>query len=353
MRRARRGGKDETPLRAMTSNFVAAWLSAVTDVVEGSSEGNPQANGQSVADEHMEYGDWSDRYNRPIPLKMKTHTDLGNWDSKLFGSPQLERLLRFFMFIVNESPDTKISEQLVEDATATGFKSLMAGSNTFSQDQAASLISLVVAKALQDTYAPLVAYLCSTASETLKRVAPISFGVLDSRRGDRSRTGETNLQDMRGYSYFASTLREIFETYAERIGELCLKQCTDELKCSQFVSLRSWSDVLKGSQSFSMKDVRTCAQEVFGEVSETITQNLVLAAHHYFLVFFPRDVSAEVLQEVASLDSAELEAMFEMEQVREQLEADEKNLKNDLEKMIAHETDLRGLAGAFSRFKTV
>jgi hypothetical protein len=49
-------GLDVTKLRSITSNFVADWLQVVVQLIDGSTEGNPGLNGQTVDEEDAQYG---------------------------------------------------------------------------------------------------------------------------------------------------------------------------------------------------------------------------------------------------------------------------------------------------------
>ena len=96
-------GLDVTKLRSITSNFVADWLQVLVQLIDGSTEGNPAVNGQTVEEEDTLYGDFSgfklkyvnhfqkrsmgNTSNHPIPTQS---SDIRNWDVKIYGGTQLE-----------------------------------------------------------------------------------------------------------------------------------------------------------------------------------------------------------------------------------------------------------------------
>ena len=43
-------------LRSAVSNYVADWLQVVIQLIDGSTEGNPSFNGQTLEQENIEYG---------------------------------------------------------------------------------------------------------------------------------------------------------------------------------------------------------------------------------------------------------------------------------------------------------
>lgn len=94
--------------------------------MDGSTEGNPSLNGETLEEENANYGnvlslhrdhldvyDWFDHKNDPIPIsataeqvfKPITWTErdqMKNWENRVYGGPQFERMIMLFKTIVSQ-----------------------------------------------------------------------------------------------------------------------------------------------------------------------------------------------------------------------------------------------------------
>jgi hypothetical protein len=73
----------------------------------------------------------------------------------------------------------------------------------------------------------------------MKRIAEIAFSVMESRSTSRkvlSRASQNeDLQNMKGYKYFQSIVRDVFFSYVDNIGSICKSKCLEEVNCTNLI----------------------------------------------------------------------------------------------------------------------
>jgi len=160
---------------------------------------------------------------------------------------------------------------------------------------------------------------------------------------------------MKGYSYFTTTVKEIFNQKVEKTAAACKQKCMDELACTQLVAFPDIANKYELSDpdnsDASQKLLLSLVTMLFSEIRSIVTNNILLKCHHFFLVSMPRDLSGEILSDISSFDDKLMEEMFDLTKVKQDLKTEEAketlNMKNYQEK----EFSLRDLATQFSRFK--
>ncbi len=115
------------------SNYVADWLQVVVQLIDGSTEGNPNINGQTLEEEDAREGaEWLDHHGQII----RTHNlSISNADGRLYGGHQFERLLNVFKVsycthsppqeIVNHPTVAKIGMKELADSSCVAINDRM------------------------------------------------------------------------------------------------------------------------------------------------------------------------------------------------------------------------------------
>jgi len=341
---------DVVKLRSITSNYVADWLQVLVQLIDGSTEGNPALNGQNLEEEDSAFGEWMDYRNHFIPVN-PTNATIKNWEMKLYGGQQFERMMNVFNFITHHSDIFAITMKDVEDAVAVGSQR----NNMYDYELVASHI---VQNKIKEVFVTLIEQLCKRGEFIMKRLADIGFGILESRSAKKTgvKTDETPLQSMRGYSYFQSTVRDIFCEYVDKTSQICLTKCMDEIACTQLIYWNSTGNAnahLPKSKSLDKNYALEMAKKLFNENRDIIIDNILLKCHNRFLVVMQRDLSGEILKDTSSFDDKSLEEMFELRVAKEKLKRDEEREKQAQQSFQEKETVLRDLATQFSRLKLV
>jgi len=89
---------------------------------------------------------------------------------------------------------------------------------------------------------------------------------------------------------------------------------------------------------------------LFNELRITITNNILLKGHNYFLVQMQRDLSGEILKDISAFEDKLLEEIFELKKAKEELKLEEEKEKAELQSLQEKEVQLRDLSTQFSRF---
>lgn len=108
---------DKNKLRALASNYVSEFLRQLVELLDSrqsSLEGNPNTNGQTLDEEKAACGktfifprtqlsgEWTDEFGNPIkfdPAEWK----IPNYQTRLYGGQQLERLLAEFRIVAEHT----------------------------------------------------------------------------------------------------------------------------------------------------------------------------------------------------------------------------------------------------------
>jgi len=321
-------------------------------------------NGQTLEEENIEFvdllSDWVDVDNHPI-LIYPLHR-IKNVDTKLYGGQQFERMTSVFKAIVSQPQISTITKDELEDAAAV-TQSQSASNNLSDYCWVACHL---VKHHINKVFIPLIDQVVKRGSLIMKRLADIAFIAMENRSASdlkrvglqQSVVGFDNLQSLKGYSYFQSTVRDIFYAHVDKIAQMCKDKCMDEIGCCQ---LLYW-ELTSGISNYSISDVKggtnekvlsTLATQMFEEMRDMIADNILLKSHNFFLVFMQRNLSGEILKDTSSFDEKLMEEMFELKMVKEQLKQQEEREKHNLQSFQEREVNLRDLSAQFSRFRLV
>jgi len=341
-------GLDSTKLRSQASNYAADWLQIVVNLIDGSTEGNPILNGQTLEEENLDYEvlDWFNYRHESIEIRA-TKDQMRDWDNKLYGGHQFERMILLFKCIVNQEGLSKISSQEIDEAVV-----LAVGPKNFMSEYIWAA-SLIVQRKVERLFEPLVEQMCKRGAFIMKRLADIAFNSVEmrgsgARRAKQSGNSE-DFQNQRGYSYFRSIVKDIYNQYVDRIASMCKEKCMNEVLCSQLIYWEL-NNLNQRSDESTENLLNNLATNLFNDLRVTITNNILLKGHNFFLVQMQQDLSGEVLKEISAFEDKLLEEIFELKKAKEELKAEEEKERMDIQSFQDKELQLRDLSTQFSRF---
>ena len=295
-------GLDINKLRSLISNYVADWLQVIVQLIDGSTEGIPSINGQMLQDEDLllstswfsnnninnnnttfnsinsngNQGINSKNFNESvIPAMLSIRTG----DLKLYGGSQLERTLELFKNIVQQPVISTIDSNDIEEAATLSLQ--------INQFEIIKISSQIAKRRSEIVYRPLINHLCNRAQLIMTRLSDIAFNILETRRTSRitSRNIGDLLVKIKGFTYFQGVCKDIYQNYIDSISHLCLEKMNDELQCSELLYWDSGDQLLQlNKQNDTTTTILTVSGQIFDDLQDTLTTNILLKAHHYFLV---------------------------------------------------------------------
>jgi len=341
---------DNHKLRSIASNYVVNFLQVVEKLISGTSEGNPSVNGQTLEEEKSScgMGDWVDLYNQPTRFEPE-EWKIPYWDNKIYGGQQFERLLAEFKAI---SGRTAIPEVTGDDiATAAGISKL---NNVPNYAWAAS--DLAQQKS-QDAFVPLIEQLTSRAVYIMKRLTEISEKVLEGRKKKYLEDmGFSSTDDVDRYPYFTYHVKDLYFKFVDNAAKICKEKCLDEFYSTKTIywDLTSeYSDRQLPLERNDLEDTKTAvvhlATELFSELRDRITRNVLLKFYNFFLVPMQNELWNEIQGKVNTLPESALEQIFEVQQTKDKLKDTSKQFQEELNKLAEKDKQFMHYAAAFSK----
>jgi len=163
-------GLDIQKLRSLTSNYVADWLQTVSQLIDSEEVMNP-TYGQSLEEEYENSSleNWTTFDGDVVPVSSFKYR-IRNSDLRLFGGPQIERLLSVMKIIISNPDNFKVD--LKDYDVILKSNSLENALNSASH--------LIIHKS--KSYYHSVEQLCNRANAILKRVSSMAFSVMEKKR---------------------------------------------------------------------------------------------------------------------------------------------------------------------------
>eukprot|EP01111_Echinosteliopsis_oligospora_P000111 TRINITY_DN1010_c1_g1_i3.p1 TRINITY_DN1010_c1_g1~~TRINITY_DN1010_c1_g1_i3.p1 ORF type:complete len:918 (-),score=330.40 TRINITY_DN1010_c1_g1_i3:58-2811(-) len=351
-------------LRGIASNYVVSFLQILEQLLQGTVEGQPTINGQTLDEEKQGHGDgdWYGANNRPIKFDPATWGVL-YWDSKLYGGQQFERLLSEFKAV---SDHTDITEVTMDDvATAAGVNKLNNLPN-----YAWAACDLAGQKS-QEALAPLIDQLCDRAIYIMKRLTDVAEKIADSRKKkwqSSYRTGvntsssssshhhhhhhsvKTNdISNIEQYPYFTHHVKDLYFKFVDKTAEKCKKKCMSEFMETKTIhwdyTENPQTQVLPVDRaSMSIEDTRSTVfnltKTMFTSLRNRIVRNVLLKFYNFFLVPIQNDLWGDIQGKVNSLSDADLEQIFEISATKDKLQEDKKYLSSVVQKCAEQDSSL-------------
>jgi hypothetical protein len=341
-------GLNGSKLRAIANTFVTDFLQLIERLLAGTAEGNPTVTGQTLSEEKGAQGDveWVDTFNHIIPVDAEKW-NIPFWNSKLYGGQQFERLLAEFKAV---SDHTEISEVSMDDvATAAGINKV---NNVPNYAWAAADLAQHQS---QDALLPLIEQVCNRVVYVMKRLHSIAEKIMDSRKkkwpADRIDVENTDL-----YPYFTSHVKDLYYKFIDSTAKHCKEKCLDEFystktifwELTEFTDRKLPTDRADKNPDEIKQSVAKLASELFRNIRDRITKNVMLKFYNYFLVPMQVDLWNEIHNKVMTLDDGQLDQFFQVNPTKEKLKTDEKNLDAVLKKTAEQEAQFMDAARQFA-----
>jgi len=339
-------GLDIQKLRSLTSNYVADWLQTVSQLIDSEEVMNP-TYGQSLEEEYENSSleNWTTFDGDVVPVSSFKYR-IRNSDLRLFGGPQIERLLSVMKIIISNPDNFKVDLKDFDVILKTN--SLENALNSASH--------LIIHKS--KSYYHSVEQLCNRANAILKRVSSMAFSVMEKKDkrslvGSSSNVNAIDIQDLQGFGYFCYSLRDVYFEYVDKVTAACKVKCLEEISTLDLINWdASQLSKYPSDQPKRREYIQNIATKYLVESNKNVVSNLLLIAHHYFLFNCPKDLSGEILKDVSSFSEKMLEEMFELSNAKKkELSTIQSNIEADLDLNAKQENQLRDLNGLFVRMK--
>eukprot|EP01105_Mastigella_eilhardi_P005414 TRINITY_DN17136_c0_g1_i1.p1 TRINITY_DN17136_c0_g1~~TRINITY_DN17136_c0_g1_i1.p1 ORF type:complete len:739 (-),score=270.97 TRINITY_DN17136_c0_g1_i1:108-2324(-) len=315
---ADRDALDPKRLRSVSSSYVVDFLNVIGRLLAGTAEGNPAVNGQNLEQEKMQCGasgDWLDPSGSPIVV------DAGEWlipywQNKLYGGQQFERLLAEFKAV---SEHTAIADITSDDvASASGIPKLH---NLPNYLWAASDLAR---QKSQDQLLPLIEQLAERAAYVVNRLPKIAEKIMESRKkaaaGPAKRVDFTSIDQ---YPYLVHFCADLYGKFVDECAKNCKTKCLDEFYSTKTV----YWDLAERQQADAPSDVVALAAQLFAQIKDRITRNVLMKFYNFFFVPLTADLCNDVQGKVSALSDKALEDLFEVVAVRDKLDEEEGRLQ--------------------------
>lgn len=334
---------NESYLRTLYKNYCVKFLQTLNQLIEGTSEGMPMINGQTLEEEKYAVGDfeWVDSYNHTIHFDAEKW-NVQYWDCKIYGGQQFERLLSEFKAVCDRAEIAQLS--LDDVATSAGINRV---NNVPNYAWAAADLAQ---NQIQETFIPLIQQLKTRAIYVLKRLYDITNKMIESKKNNKKTLDINNndKDDIFQYQYFMNFMKNTLYQFIENKGELCKEKCLDEFYSTKTLY---WELIEFSNQKFqmnfseknpeeAMKSVVKLATELFNTIRDRLTKNIMLKFYNYMLVPMQTELWVELQKKMNEIDEDQLNLYFQIDSTKKMIENKVKSYKDmltnlgDLEKQF-------------------
>lgn len=351
-------------IRSQATTYTTLWLRHMDALIKGSVSGAPSKNGQTLEEEILDFARWDNAApisfegaieasitNAVTPydsVPSATRSKVPNANLKLYGAPQLLRLLEEFKITAStlEMPAIDSNELIgsVDSAWAA---------------------SEIARRKVELQFIPLLGHLMSRAFYIMRKIVPICDQVTEQHRTTASTTAAAGKEDdselslsprssgsshnnkvsQKSFPAFSTFLRQSYMAAQAEAQRLCLSKSKDEF-CS---SLTIYWELTGGidpvdmtkNPSERLQHVETVAKGIYAKVKERLIEAFLLNVQTYFLT--PAAIlklSKSVAANVATLGDASIKDMFLIDQIKAGHQADIRSTTTDM-------TSVKEMQGTF------
>ncbi|KAH3767868.1 dynamin family protein [Pelomyxa schiedti] len=345
-------------LRANASVFMSEFLQAIEELVQGSIEGRPAQNGETLFEEkaHEETGEWHDCERREITFN-PADWEIASHASRLYGGQQLERLLNEFKAVVDRCTDIQVSRHEVAAALGTTKTGL-------GPDLIWAASDITRTKTVQ-ILQPLVSQLIKRATYIMKNLVHIADSMLESKRAVSQKLltqasvatvstpvlGATSVDQ---YPYFAAYIKDNYNQFVDSVADKCLSKCLDEFTCTQLVCwqasrLGELPQLKPGAdQEQIFAHVSELVQILFGDIKNRTVTNVILKCYNFFLVPMQSQLVLSMHGCISQLDDSRLNELFEVAVTKAHLTARAEHWNKMVESFLEQEHTFLTAAASFT-----
>lgn len=344
--RQRMDGLQPDKLRSLANTYVVEFLQVIDRLITGSSEGNPNVNGQTLEEEResLGLGEWKSSDNDDIPIftgKVPYH------DARVYGGQQFKRLLAAFAEVAQA---TQIGEAQADVISSAAGISRLNNLPNFAW-AACELATLEARRSLL----PLVKQLSRRAQYVVERLPGIAKQIMDNRRATKWNASQALLAtDVDQFPYFAFAVQDLFKSFVRDTLKDCTEKCLDEFLDTRTVYWHLAEDkqgrlpVDRFAGADAQAAVSELAAEVFASLRSRVVTSVQLKFYNFFLVPLQTKLVAGVQERTNVLTDEELEQRFEVSATKSKLGEDERALSNSIEALREMEGSLLENATRFS-----
>jgi len=261
------------------------------------------------------------------------------------------------------SDHTEIPEVTMDDvATAAGINKL---NNIPNYAWAAS--DLAQQKS-QDAFVPLIDQLTNRAIYIMKRLTDITQKVLEGRRKKwledmnhshisyASNSHFDSVEDLDKYPYFTYHVKDLYNKFVDITAKLCKEKCMDEFYSTRTIYWDLTSEYADRAMPLERNDlddtkaaVVHLSTELFNELRDRITKNVLLKFYNFFLVPMQSELWNEIQGKVNCLGDASLEQIFEVTSTKDKLRETTKQSQEELARLTEKDKQFMQFASSFSK----
>eukprot|EP01114_Cavostelium_apophysatum_P015586 TRINITY_DN4277_c0_g1_i1.p1 TRINITY_DN4277_c0_g1~~TRINITY_DN4277_c0_g1_i1.p1 ORF type:complete len:853 (-),score=267.01 TRINITY_DN4277_c0_g1_i1:65-2512(-) len=306
-------------LRSVAAMYALRYLELCQNVLLGTAKGNPSINGETMKEEVDEQffssTEWEIPGNKQVPLQ----------NSKIYGGQQFERLFAEFKLITgniqpNEAEMNNLPE--VRDKRFFYVACESAGVNT------------------EEKIAPLVEQLIERASFLMKRVPAIVDAIMSAKESKPNPKYQLPL-DNKLFLPISGHLKDLFNSYVERISKTCRTQCMEEFYSTKTI-IWSMSQIIHLDNS--KKTENEFYEEIFTRLRDRIIKNVIRKIYNFFLVpFMNVELWEEIQVHYFTIDRTTLDEILESHVIEDYLDHELDVREKALDKLLDSETLLADL----------
>lgn len=356
---AAREAESAPSMRRAASTRVSAYLGTLGALLRGDVRGRPCANGQTMAEEWAEHGEyaadfssaprWLDGRRAPIEIDAAS---IPGAEERLYGKPQFARLLAQFRAAAAKAATL---EEVADDEVATALGASRADA---APDIAWAAADIAQARG-RAALAPLVEQLVERAKYVLRRVADIAGRLPSGGWGEKPEDE---------FPPFATQVRDAFYGVVDEAAAKCLDVCMKEFYGTLVVhwdlTANHAKAVEKARKSLNSGDneenggnpaaavstaVKGLARMMFEEIKKRVVDNVVLHCYDRMLVDVLGGMMVSVQTMIAKLSDKELADLLEMGIVRENIAKSIESYESAMEGFVAQEEAFVKAAELFSQ----
>jgi hypothetical protein len=208
----------------------------------------------------------------------------------------------------------------------------------------------------QDAFVPLIEQLTNRAVYIFKRLTDIAEKVLESRKKKWLEDLSGGVEDIDRYPYFTYHVKDLYYKFVDMSSKLCKEKCMDEFYSTRTIYWDLTSEYVDRNlplERTDQEDTKTAvvnlSTDIFNELRDRITKNVLLKFYNFFLVPVQNDLWNEIQGKVNCLSDSALEQIFEVNTTKEKLRDTTKQLNDDLVRCDEQDKQFMVYAASFSK----
>jgi len=209
----------------------------------------------------------------------------------------------------------------------------------------------------QDAFVPLIDVLTGRAIYIMRRLTDITEKILEGRKKKWLEDMGQSVDDLDRYPYFTYHVKDLYYKFIENTSKICKEKCMDEFYSTRTIYWELTSEYADRAMPLERNEfdesktavVVHLATELFNELRDRITKNVMLKFYNFFLVPMQNELWNEIQGKVNCLADTSLEQIFEVTSTKAKLSETSKQLTEELAKLGEKDKQFMQYAASFSR----